>query len=200
MDWSLVHPPSITNTTRCNAVGSRVGSPSTAIRSACIPVPIVPTSLPTPSAVAVSEVADVVTSSGRWSACCTRQTRSSAFFPRSARSCSTSGVANMSAAIDHPRGSDGDEGRLRWERRGDDRPSEESEQTSPHGDETARPYTAAQLGAREAPIHRCRPTRYAFSTTFSQLSTLFRNISYPFAASASGIVCEITKLGSMSPF
>src|ERR1700738_5732710 len=54
----------------------------------------------------------------------------------------------MSAAIDHPRGPDGDEGRLRWERRGDDHPSEEPEQTGAHGDETARPCAAAQLGAR----------------------------------------------------
>jgi hypothetical protein len=44
------------------------------------------------------------------------------------------------------------------------------------------------------------PATQALNTTFSQLSSLFRNISYPRAASFSGSRWVMTKLGSISPF
>ena len=41
---------------------------------------------------------------------------------------------------------------------------------------------------------------YGVSTTFSQPSSFFRKMSYPFAASVSDIRCVITIVGSISPF
>ena len=45
----------------------------------------------------------------------------------------------------------------------------------------------------------CARIQAAFSTTFSQPSVLFRNMSKPSAALLSGSRCVMTKLGSMSP-
>src|SRR5207245_139908 len=74
-------PALMTKTTRRRAVMSLEGSPSTPMRSACMPGATAPVSSWSPRERAAREVADTTASMGGWPPCSTRHTRSSALRP-----------------------------------------------------------------------------------------------------------------------